>query len=209
MKLRDAETLLQAIKSEGPITEHWSVLTDEGITLEAWPLGFARGSWGLRDLITVRPGIQYSALYDGAGGQPRRIVKTGPHGLWQQELYVYMREMREAFAAAFKDLDKAPFFPRYGEHERSRAMINDPLPYPEDFHLYAEPLAVRWRCVGKQDISDDELDLLKDEFCALLAQFTGEKHGQRKVVRVRSVASSETDQGTERPWGDAEIGDLD
>lgn len=177
MKLADAEVLLQAVKDEGPITERWWCETDEGILLEAWPLGFARGAWGLKDLYTVLPHLQYSALFEGAG-VPHflRVPRLGPNHLWEQEAFVYYREMREQMAAALNRLEDKACLPREkGEY--------DELPYPEDFRLYPSS-AVKWHYQGKRDIEKMELQLIKLEFMELLKRFSeqGEKDGQGKTV---------------------------
>jgi hypothetical protein len=69
VKLADAETLLKVIKLDGPIKEHWEVLTDEGILLEAEPMGVAHGAfssyWGI---VTARARtLLYGPQYHGVG----------------------------------------------------------------------------------------------------------------------------------------------
>lgn len=180
MKLADAEVLLQAVKDEGPITERWWCETDEGILLEAWPLGFARGSWGLRDLITVMPRLQYSALFEGAGvPHVLRVPRLGPNHLWEQEAFVYYREMREQMAAALYRLEDGACFPRaVGEY--------DETPHKEDFRLFSPATsAVHWHYQGKRDIEKIELQVIKLEFMELLKRFSstpaiaGDEQGEK------------------------------
>jgi hypothetical protein len=207
MKLADAEQLLKVVKLQG-LTERWSVLTDEGILLEAWPLGYAKGSAELQLLeagwneITMRSRSNRSyALYEGCPQNIYFSPKWSPHHLWQQEMYVYMLERQRAVAKALINIDKATCFPRQAETDSS-------FPQPEDWHLYP---AVMWTLVGRPNIDALELYFVKQEFCELLEVFTKEEkwNAERKVVRVRSAVPPETDQGTERPWGDSEIGDID
>lgn len=95
MKLADAETLLAAKKREGPIREHWIAETDEGIVLECWPLGFARGSIGVSDMWNIIAHAQYSALFAGHG-RPHHVSKSylWRGHMWEQERYVYYLELR-------------------------------------------------------------------------------------------------------------------
>jgi hypothetical protein len=170
MKLRDAEMLLQAVKAQGPLKEPWSCLTDEGIMLEAWPLGFARGSIGLSEAITMFTENPHFSLYEGAG-EVHKFPRWSPRKMWQQEMFVYLREMREAFNVAFKDFERAPFLPRPGE----TGVAGDHsahAPVPEDFNLYPPPQdMVRWTLEGQQNVSDEELARIKRAFCKQLGQF--------------------------------------
>lgn len=216
MKLREAEELLKAVKLQGPLTEPWSVETDEGIVLEAWPLGFARGCAGLRDLveITMFPHwtLNMGGFYQGDRDNFIAGPRWNPRFLWEQERFVYIREMREAMQTALLDLDLAPFFPRWGEYSSGQTGSNsDQTPQPEDFHLYALPRAVRWTLQGRNDLPDAELEKIKQEFCLLLAAFIKEEtwNGERKVVRVRSAASPEEDQGADGNGHLAQIGSFD
>jgi hypothetical protein len=193
MKLRDAESLLRLVKSEGPLKERWSCETDEGILLEAWPLGFARGSFRLSDAYTVVSRLQYAALNEGdrIPSFSHHFRMKGPHGLWEQELFVYFRELREQMREALKDFWKVQERPR-----PEWISVNDPKPYNVDFGL---PMpAVGWYFEGQQDVSENQLKLIKLDFIKLLHQFVtqqGETYAQGKVVRVRGAASPETDQG--------------
>ncbi|HEX8838441.1 MAG TPA: hypothetical protein VF748_15975, partial [Candidatus Acidoferrum sp.] len=132
MKLADAEKLLALEKRQGPLKEPWSALTEEGILLEAWPLGFARGSHAMCEL-SVRPRVQFSALF--TGGTVRHLHFRGHHGvfgtgLWEQEFYVYMKELKREVAESLKDLKGAPMYMRKNEKVFSP---KDPTPHREDF----------------------------------------------------------------------------
>ncbi len=195
MKLKDAEILLQAVKLTGPIQERWWAETDEGILLEAFPMGYAFGSYDWRNLITVFPKMGYSALFQGIG-MPHRVREAEMSGrrLWEQEEYVYRLEMRDAMRRAIERLETGAYFPRKNEYLAGRlqtSVISDPLPHPEDFHLH--PPGATWHHQGRQDVRNIELAVVKLEFLNLLQQFIltalvstsdtqGGPHGQREAV---------------------------
>lgn len=188
MKLADAQMLLKLEKEKGPLTERWWCETDEGILLEAWPLGFARGSFKFSDAFTVIPHHQYSALFQGIGTPHHiKVPKMSPHHLWEQEAYVYYLEMRAAMRKATEDLEHAPILPRAGEYDEEKHrqishISTDPTPQPEDFALFPErPL---WIYEGKSNQSHISIAALKNGFIRLLERFVnqGGPHGQRETV---------------------------
>jgi hypothetical protein len=206
MKLADAETLLRVQKEQGPITEPWSVLTDEGVLLEAWPLGFARGSIELSDMYTMFSRWHGGGVFfQGGDAAPHRYPRWSPKKLWEQEQYVYVREMRMAAQIALERLHAGPFYPRPGEKSYNTT------PVPSDFHLFVPDPGVSWILVNRRHFPEEELEKVKEDFCELLEVFIKEEkwNGQRKVVRVRSAASSEEDQGTPRAGDLAEVGSVD
>lgn len=165
MKLADAENLLKALKQNGPITERWTVFTDEGIVFEALPMGYALGSTTLCTPWTCIPKFQYSALWAGCG-MPRNVIppKMAAHFLWSQELYVYRRERRSALTRAMEELDKFQPLPRFAHHSPY-----DPLPMPEDFHFMVP--GVSWTEIGGQDLCEEEYRMVRQGFMDLLEQF--------------------------------------
>lgn len=175
MKLRDAEKLLKIAKDKGPLTERWWCETDEGILLEAWPLGFARGAFKLSDVYTVVPKATFTALFEGGYigefNSHNTFNAGSPRKLWEQEAFVYYRELRELMKKALAGLETAPMFPREGEYDFEKGrpihgVKSDLAPHPEDFELFPKK--------GKQ----------------------GETDGQRKAVRVRRAVPSQADQGS-------------
>lgn len=187
MKLADAEQLLALEKRQGPIKEYWSALTDEGILLEAWPLGFARGSRALIEL-SVRPHTQFSALF--TGGKVKRVAFSSRggqgvygSGLWEQEFYVYMKELKQEIAKAMFDLQTAPFMVRKSESEKVRRFDTDVLPHREDFeNVYGQIKSIKqrelsdvveWNYEGISTAKNPnyEIKMLKQGFCELLHSF--------------------------------------
>lgn len=188
MKLKDAETLLKLEKEKGPLKERWWCETDEGILLEAWPLGFARGSFRMADIFTVNPHFNYFALFEGDGlPHKMKVPKMGPYHLWEQEAYVYYLELREHMKKTLADLHLAPYAMRLPEHEE-----NDNKPYPEDFNpigpsirpIVKHHAAVEWWFSGTPNLNTMQLRALKKGFIELLENFVtqGGPHGQGTTV---------------------------
>lgn len=190
MKLKDAETLLKLEKEKGPLKERWWCETDEGILLEAWPLGFARGSFRMKDIFTVLPHIHVFALFEGISlleERPRFVPRWSPYQLWEQEKFVYYRELREHMKEAVKDLHLAPYAMRLPEH-----LEGDNKPYPEDFKPIGPSIrpivkhmpAVEWFYSGTPNLNTMQIRALKKGFIELLENFVtqGGPHGQGTTV---------------------------
>jgi hypothetical protein len=187
LNLKEAEELLQYLKRQTQITEYWCVETDEGIKLEVYPLGYA-ADFEWRDLLTVLPRKYQYALFEGTY-EPHRVPHWHPFHMWEQELYVFYRELREQMAAALRDLHHAPYARRKGELQASKscgdsgAAVSGLAPQPEDFTaelgtirplLMSKPKGhgTYWRMSrGRRYLTLPEVQELKQDFCRLLERF--------------------------------------